>query len=141
MEALGGAADPQDLPGFWPVMVGTRHRSGGISPVFQREFIYLDEGEFGCFQLIIAFQQRKHLSENSQQIHFLDFSREAQNQFGLATFVPVKVPLGTQALLQSSSTGEHRTHGEETHFETGLWFSFSRSFPHLFLFLQNSSLP
>lgn len=50
-----------------------------------------------------------------------------------------RCPCGTRALLQSSVTGEHRTHGEETHFETGLWFSFSSSFPHLFFFFFSAA--
>lgn len=50
-----GAADPQCLPGFLPVIGVTRHRSRGIEPVFQREFIHLGETDVVCFHLIIAF--------------------------------------------------------------------------------------
>lgn len=62
------------------------------------------------------------------------------SQSSLAAFALSRSPWGTQALLQSRGTGEHRTHGEKIHFETGLWFSFSSSFPHPFI-LQCLFLP
>lgn len=112
----------------------TRHRSRGIQPVFQREFINLDETEFVCFQLMIAFWWRKHFVREFPG----NSTHDSLSRFQLwnSKSAPMLNLASAHGVFNSlcKGTGEHSTNGEHECFTFWLWFSLFSLFHHFFFF-------